>query len=87
MRTFWNSSQTSRGTPTNRANTETSRGAPRKYPRAMAMALDLLDKGEDKDVTIYRKCKAANSGEHIPANPDSFMRRVRAEAKRRREQT
>ncbi len=31
----------------------------------MAMALDLLDKGEDKDVTIYRKCKAAN-GEDTP---------------------
>jgi hypothetical protein len=59
-------------------------GAPKKYPHAMEMALDLLAKGEDKDITIYRKCKEAFGAEERIPKPESFMRAVRRVAEQRR---
>jgi hypothetical protein len=69
-------------------NTKTRRsGAPKKYPRAMEMALALLAERKYKDMTIYRKCREAFGVEEpMPDNPDSFMRRVRGEARKRRKQ-
>jgi hypothetical protein len=66
-------------------NTKTRRsGAPKKYPRAMEMALGLLAEGKDTERAIYRKCKEAHSAEERIPKIESFMRTVRREAAKHR---
>ncbi len=54
------------------------RGRPVKYPQSLELAKDLLDQGELKDLTIYKRCKAEyGDAEPLPSNYESFMRNVR----------
>jgi hypothetical protein len=54
------------------------RGRPTKYPGAMNYALRLLEeKPKPKDRAIHRLCKESFPEEQLPADPDTFMRRVR----------
>jgi hypothetical protein len=69
------------------ANTKMRRGAPKKYPRAMEMGVGLWAERKHKDVTIHRKCKEAFGAEEDIPDVDSFMRRVRGEAAKRRKQS
>lgn len=69
------------------AITKTRRGAPKKYPRAMEMALGLLAEGEDTERAIYRKCKEVYGAEERIPKVESFMRTVRRAAAKRRGQS
>jgi hypothetical protein len=64
------------------ADQRAERGAPVKYPRALAMALDLFaQKDRPKDRTIHRKCREEYGKlETIPSSVESFMRTVRRHA-------
>jgi hypothetical protein len=69
-------------------NTNTRRsGAPKKYPRAMEMALSMLAEGKDTERAIYRKCKEAHGAEERIPKIESFMRAVRRVAAERRGQS
>jgi hypothetical protein len=54
-------------------------GRPLRYPNALAMAIRMLDQGEEGDMKIYRACRDAHPGEKekLPKDFRAFMRRVR----------